>query len=99
MDSRYRAPWWLPGGNAQTIWPALFSKRFDGAVPRFTRERLTTPDQDFVDIDWLAADAPAHAPLLVLFHGLEGSSGSHYAQAFAHWARDLGWLYVVAVIA
>ena len=95
MDSHYRAPWWLPGGNAQTIWPALFSRRFDGAVPRFTRERLTTPDQDFVDIDWLDADAPEDAPLLVLFHGLEGSSASHYAQAFAHWARTHGWRFAV----
>jgi len=33
----YRAPWWLPGGNAQTIWPALAGKRFEGAEPRFTR--------------------------------------------------------------
>ena len=29
-------------------------------------------------------------PLLVLFHGLEGSSGSHYAQAFAHWGQQNG---------
>jgi predicted alpha/beta-fold hydrolase len=95
MDRDYRAPWWLPGGNVQTIWPALFSKRFDGPVPRFTRERLTTPDQDFVDIDWLDAGAPETAPLLVLFHGLEGSSASHYAQAFAHWARSNGWRFAV----
>ncbi|HEY9107060.1 MAG TPA: alpha/beta hydrolase, partial [Roseateles sp.] len=46
MDSSYRAPWWLPGGNVQTIWPALFSRRFDGRAPAFRRERLTTPDQD-----------------------------------------------------
>ena len=29
-------------------------------------------------------------PLLVLFHGLEGSSGSHYAQAFADWGMTNG---------
>lgn len=95
MDSSYRAPWWLPGGNVQTIWPALYSRRFEGEVPRFTRERLTTPDQDFVDVDWLQSDAGPDAPLLVLFHGLEGSSGSHYAQAFAHWARSHGWRFAV----
>jgi predicted alpha/beta-fold hydrolase len=94
MDD-FRAPAWLPGGNAQTIWPALFAKRFDGAVPRFTRERWSTPDGDFVDVDHLASDAGDDAPQLVLFHGLEGSSGSHYAQAFANWARANGWRFVV----
>ncbi|MEO7244961.1 MAG: alpha/beta hydrolase, partial [Rubrivivax sp.] len=67
----FRAPPWLPGGHLQTIWPALFSKRFDGSVPVFERERWTTPDADFIDVDF-QGDA-ADAPLLVLFHGLEGS--------------------------
>ncbi len=31
----------------------------------------------------------------MLFHGLEGSSASHYAQAFAHWARGHGWRFAV----
>ena len=90
---RYLAPRWLVGGNAQTIWPALFSRRFDGPVPQFTRERWAAPDGDFIDVDWQGDDA--EAPLLVLFHGLEGSSASHYAQAFAHWARAHGWRFVV----
>jgi predicted alpha/beta-fold hydrolase len=30
-----------------------------------------------------------------MFHGLEGSSRSHYAQAFANWARENGWHYAV----
>jgi len=34
-------------------------------------------------------------PLLVLFHGLEGNSSSHYAVAFADWARRQGWRYAV----
>lgn len=90
---RYLAPRWLVGGNAQTIWPALFSRRFEGPMPRFTRERWATPDGDFIDVDWQGDNA--EAPLLVLFHGLEGSSASHYAQAFAHWARAHGWRFVV----
>jgi predicted alpha/beta-fold hydrolase len=55
------------------------------------RERWTSPDGDFLDIDQQAASRPDR-PLLVLFHGLEGSSGSHYAQAFADWAaeQDIG---------
>jgi len=90
---QYRAPRWLIGGNAQTIWPALFAKRFHGPVPEFRRERWTTPDRDFIDVDWQGEDP--RQPLLVLFHGLEGSSASHYAQAFAHWAREHGWRFVV----
>jgi len=90
---QYRAPRWLVGGNAQTIWPALFSKRFTGEAPTYRRERWATPDADFIDVDWQGEDS--NAPLLVLFHGLEGSSGSHYAQAFAHWARHHGWRFVV----
>jgi uncharacterized protein len=93
MLQQYRAPRWLIGGNAQTIWPALFSKRFHGPAPQFRRERWVTPDADFIDVDWQGEDTTA--PLLVLFHGLEGSSSSHYAQAFAYWARCHGWRFVV----
>jgi predicted alpha/beta-fold hydrolase len=95
----YRAPGWLPGGHAQTIWPALFARTHDGVPPRFTRERWDTPDGDFVDVDFLQGEAgrplPDDAPLLVLFHGLEGSSSGPYAQAFASWARRHGWRYAV----
>jgi predicted alpha/beta-fold hydrolase len=83
----YRAPAWLPGGNMQTIWPALFSRRTRGPVPAYRRERWNTPDGDFVDLDFLANDVSVRRPLLVLFHGLEGSSRSHYAESFA----DIAW--------
>jgi hypothetical protein len=89
----FNAPRWLPGGHAQTIWPVFFSRRFEGARPEFRRERWTTPDGDFVDVDWLGEDAAR--PLLVLFHGLEGSSRSHYAEAFAADAQRRGWRYAV----
>jgi predicted alpha/beta-fold hydrolase len=91
----YRAPWWLPGGNLQTIWPALYARRAFGQHPQYRRERWTTPDGDFVDIDWLMGNAPNTAPLLVLFHGLEGSSRSHYAEAFADFAAERGLAFVV----
>lgn len=93
----YRAPRWLPGGNAQTIWPALFSRRAARHPPRpaphYQRERWTTPDADFIDVD--IQPGPPGAPWLVLFHGLEGSSSSHYAQAFAHAAADAGMSFAV----
>jgi uncharacterized protein len=93
---KYASPWWLPGGNAQTIWPALFSRAHAGqASISYRRERFTTPDADFIDIDFLTAPHAADAPLLVLFHGLEGSSQSHYARAFAAWCANLGMAYAV----
>jgi predicted alpha/beta-fold hydrolase len=96
----YRAPWWLPGGNLQTIWPALFARRVFGEKPRYHRERWTAPDGDVVDLDWLIEPISQPVgedgrPLLVLFHGLEGSSRSHYAEAFADFAAERGMAYVV----
>ena len=89
----YQPPWWLPGGNVQTIYSAKLAQRYVGAKPRWQRERWDTPDGDFVDVDWRSDDIalPDDAPLLVLFHGLEGSSSSHYAQAFAQEAKLRGW--------
>ena len=104
MKTHSSPPWLFGagalGGNAQTIWSALYGKRFHGPPPVFDRTRVTTPDGDFIDFDWLQSTpakprAQPNAPLLVLFHGLEGSSGSHYAQAFANCARQHGWGFVV----
>lgn len=93
---RYRAPRWLPNSHVQTIVPALFARR---PTVAYRRERWQTPDHDFIDLDWLAnLDSAAQrpdAPLFVLFHGLEGSSGSHYALAMMAAARAKGWHGVV----
>jgi predicted alpha/beta-fold hydrolase len=86
MSPAYPSPWWLPGGNLQTIWPSLVTP-----APRvsYTRERWETPDGDFIDLDWLPH--VDNAPLVVLFHGLEGSSQSHYARALMRALRQRGW--------
>jgi len=81
----YVAPWWLPGAHPQTILPALRPPRAVALV----RERWETPDDDFVDVDW-AGDERAPR-MLVLFHGLEGGSSSHYARSVAAQAAGSGW--------
>jgi hypothetical protein len=81
----YPAPAWLPGGHAQTIWSALYARRHWRPLLPKQRERWTTPDGDFIDVDRQQASREDR-PLIVLFHGLEGCSSSHYAQAFADWA-------------
>jgi len=86
---QYMAPAWLPGGHAQTILPLLIK----GPLPDYRRERWDTPDQDFIDLDWIAG-AP-DAPCVVLFHGLEGSSRSHYARRLMHAVEQRGWQGVV----
>ncbi|MBP6115618.1 MAG: alpha/beta fold hydrolase [Neisseriaceae bacterium] len=74
----YHAPKWLKGGHLQTIWS---SKCINTPAPQYRRTYLPTPDQsttlacDYID------SSRADAPLVVLFHGLEGSSHSHYAKA------------------
>ena len=90
---KYQAPLWLPGGNLQTIWSALYARRFEGEAPKFRRERWTSPDGDFIDVDWL--QGPPGATLLVLFHGLEGNSSSQYAQAFAAFAQAQGMAFAM----
>ena len=86
---QFRAPWWQPGGHVQTIWAALCAK--GGESPAWRRERWDTPDGDFIDIDFSSHMASASAPTLVLFHGLEGSSSSHYAKALAQVCAQRGW--------
>jgi predicted alpha/beta-fold hydrolase len=91
-NGSYGAPSWLPGGHAQTIYPILVRR------PRvsYRRQRIDTPDGDFVDFDWLdAPGAPAATPLVVLFHGLEGNSASHYALALMAHLSSIGWRGVV----
>ncbi|MDO4694366.1 MAG: alpha/beta fold hydrolase [Eikenella sp.] len=88
----YRAPFWLRGGHAQSIWPKLIQP----PLPAYRRELLpdssgeTEVAYDFID------GREADAPLVMLFHGLEGDSGSHYARALMHAVRQRGWHGVVA---
>ncbi len=83
---RYTAPPWLPGGNLQTIYPYLFKPR--NSV-HYRRERWEHEDGDFIDIDWL--DGPISAPLVVLFHGLEGGSKSHYVLSIMSTIQKKNW--------
>jgi uncharacterized protein len=91
----YRAPRWLPTGHAQTIYAAVLVRR---ARVAYRRERWETPDGDFIDLDWIEdsslvtrhSSPGADAPLVALFHGLEGSSRSHYSLALMAALRERG---------
>jgi uncharacterized protein len=83
----FRPPWWCTNRHAQTMWGPLFRR---DRVP-LRRERIGLEDGDFVDLDWLDAPAAADAPLVVVLHGLEGSSRSHYVGGLLAGARARGW--------
>jgi uncharacterized protein len=86
----YRAPWWLPGGHVQTIYARWLARSY---AVSYRRERWETPDLDFIDLDWV--DHPKGGRLIVLFHGLEGYSQSHYARSLMAKAAESGWQGVV----
>jgi hypothetical protein len=91
LESNYRAPWWLPGGHLQTIYARSLGKKIAVA---YRRERWRTPDGDFIDLDWLDGRTD-HDPLVVMFHGLEGCSQSHYATSLMAALSDAGLRAVV----
>jgi predicted alpha/beta-fold hydrolase len=75
--------------HIETIWAARLAKPHPKSQPiNYRRERFTAPDGDFVDVDFLSSPAAQTRPMWVMFHGLEGSSQSHYARAFARYAQD-----------
>ena len=77
--------WWLPGPHLQTLWPALCRR-----IPKLEvqRQRLATPDGDFLDLDWFG---PAGKPLAILLHGLSGSSRSIYILGMQQALARSGW--------
>jgi predicted alpha/beta-fold hydrolase len=87
----YSAPTWLPGGNLQTLYTAAFLR---GPDITYRRERWEWPDGDFIDADWVDAEQD-NAPIVVLFHGLEGSSQSFYARDLMDVVKKKGWRGVV----
>jgi len=78
---------WLEGGHAMTIFGAL--GRRGPALPVW-RERWELPDGDFLDVDRVAGHRQ-DAPLLLVCHGLEGSSESGYVRQLLAEARELGF--------
>jgi hypothetical protein len=77
----------LRSGHAQTIFAHFFRGRTP--VPGLRRERFTTSDGDFVDVDRLPGERGA--PLLFVLHGLEGSSEAGYVRELLRLAAARGW--------
>lgn len=84
--STYAPPPGLWGGHLQTIYPALFRK-----LEQVTqlRERIETPDGDFLDLNWKISGR--FSRVAVLSHGLEGDAGNTYIQGMAAALNRKGW--------
>lgn len=84
----------LRNAHLQTLLP-----RFIRRKPLFTpvKQRIETPDGDFLDLAWTGPSDgyPEQQPIMILFHGLEGSFNSPYANGLLHAARQQGWLGVM----
>ena len=91
IKSSFRAPKWAKNRHIQTIWPRFIQRR----LPlKYKMERLTLPDDDFVDLAW--GPKPAEpSGVVVMFHGLEGSIRSHYANDMMANLSVNGWQVVM----
>ncbi|MDH3309257.1 MAG: hydrolase [Gammaproteobacteria bacterium] len=89
MNRGFQPAWWCRGPNAQTLWARLARR-----APKlfFQRERLELPDGDFLDLDWTENGS---GPIVMVLHGLEGSSQSPYARGMMQAIKRRGWRGVV----
>ncbi len=87
LQSEFRPAWWLPGPHLPTIYGKLL-RRVPPAPVQL--ERWHTPDGDSLTVARVDPAGP-DAPMLAIFHGLEGTLRSTYAQALLHEARGQGW--------
>lgn len=85
-EDDFKPAWWTRGGNSQTICGAMF--RNSPHVP-FRRENLETPDGDVLVIDWLKGRE--NAPLVIILHGLGGSSDTSVVHLLMKELQVLGW--------
>ncbi|MGL5155233.1 MAG: hydrolase, partial [Aeromonas veronii] len=84
-ESHFHAPWWARNPHLQTILPKWLRR----PPARFVAERFELQDGDFVDLAWSGEVSLDERPLIVVFHGLEGSIHSHYAKGlFAHLQQE-----------
>ncbi|MCC2624240.1 MAG: alpha/beta hydrolase [Burkholderiales bacterium] len=77
--------------HINTILPMYLTQSL---VPQYIRERIDTPDGDFIDLDWINKEV-CDKPTVILFHGFEGNSRSHYAKRIMYYLEQIGWRGVV----
>jgi len=89
MDGCFKPAWWCRGPHGQTLWARLARRPPHVALQR---ERLELPDGDFIDLDWTEKGS---GPIVIVLHGLEGSSDSPYARGLLRAIERRGWRGIV----
>ena len=84
-SSQFKPACWLPGTHAQTLWPSLIRRPVEIEL---TTERLTLPDDDFIDLAWTKGNSDK---IVIVLHGLEGSIDSSYARGILAAINKKGW--------
>jgi predicted alpha/beta-fold hydrolase len=84
-ENDYHPPFPFTSSHFSTVYPTLL--RGMDELP-YLREELTTPDGDFIHVDWLKN---SRSNLVIICHGLEGSSSSKYAAGMAKMFGERGW--------
>lgn len=82
----YHPNWWAKNRHLNTIIPNQFRKF---KAFQFTRKRITTPDNDFLDLDFSLVNNQKKQ-IVLLLHGLEGSSNSGYIKGLSLAANAVG---------
>lgn len=85
VQEDYLPPFFLFNPHLETIFPALLRRV---TLTRYTRERISTPDDDFLDLDWLTGNSERVA---IISHGLEGNSSRPYIKGMAKALFDDGY--------
>lgn len=83
--SDYQAPFLLQNRHMLTIYPSLF-RRVNPVAYR--RERITTPDDDFLDLDF---SSNGNDRVVLILHGLEGDSRRKYVLGMVHIFNNAGF--------
>ena len=84
-SKHFRTPLSQFNGNLQTVIPSIFRK-VEGIS--YERERLDTPDGDFLDIDWSKIGSDK---IILVSHGLEGNTDRHYIKGVIKTFNNAGW--------
>lgn len=77
-SEKYLPPFFLFGAHVETIYPALLRRV---TLLPYARERIVTPDDDFLDLDWL--EKKDSDRVVIISHGLEGNSTRPYVKGMA----------------
>ncbi len=84
-NSTYRPPFIFRNHHLNTMYPSLFRK-VKGV--EYVRQRIETPDDDFIDLDWSKVGSEK---LVIVLHGLEGSADRAYVRGIIKRMNDLKW--------